>query len=83
MANNNNKTTGSSSSVSSEKIYDVFISYRRDKSREIARLLQLALERKGLKIFFDLEEIRNWQFNTKLYDAIGQSKNVVFWEWGL
>ena len=61
-----------------EKIYDVFISYRRDSGQDIARALQLGLENKGLRVFFDLEEIRGGNFNEKLYIAIEQSKNVIF-----
>ena len=61
-----------------EKIYDVFISYRRDAGQDIARALELGLENKGLRVFFDLEEIRSGKFNEKLYTSIEQSKNVIF-----
>ena len=58
--------------------YDVFISYRRDKGAQIARNLQQALEKLGLRVFFDMEELTDGKFNDKLYDAIEQSKNVIF-----
>ena len=58
--------------------YDVFISYRRDKGAMIARNLQQALSALGLKVFFDMEELTDGKFNEKLYDAIAQSKNVIF-----
>lgn len=58
--------------------YDVFISYRRDKGLLIARSLQQALTNLGLKVFFDMEELRDGKFNEKLYDAIEKSKNVIF-----
>ena len=61
-----------------EKIYDVFISYRRDKGQDLARALQLGLENRGLRVFFDLEELGGGKFNEKLYTAIEQSKNVIF-----
>ena len=60
-----------------EKIYDVFISYRRDKGQDLARALQLGLENRGLRVFFDLEELRGGKFNEKLYTSIEQSKNVI------
>lgn len=58
--------------------YDVFISYRRDKGADIARNLQQALTIRGLKVFFDMEELTDGKFNEKLYDAIDKSKNVIF-----
>lgn len=58
--------------------YDVFISYRRDKGKYIARGLQLALEKLGLKVFFDMEELTDGKFNEKIYTAIDRSKNLVF-----
>ena len=58
--------------------YDVFISYRRDKGAFIARNLQQALEKLGLRVFFDMEELTDGKFNEKLYEAIEQSKNVLF-----
>jgi len=58
--------------------YDVFISYRRDKGAFIARNLQQALSALGLKVFFDMEELTDGKFNEKLYDAIEESKNVIF-----
>lgn len=57
--------------------YDVFISYRRSNGRDVARILQQGLERKGLKVFFDLQEITDGKFNEKLYESIGQSKNLI------
>lgn len=63
---------------SGKKTYDVFISYRRDKGTFIARNLQQALTIMGLKVFFDMEELTDGKFNEKLYEAIEQSKNVVF-----
>ena len=64
--------------IVSEKVYDVFISYRRDKGVFIARNLQQALTALGLKVFFDMEELTDGKFNEKLYDAIEESKNVIF-----
>jgi len=60
-----------------EKKYDVFISYRRS-STETARNLEQALVLRGLKVFFDMEELDDGKFNEKLYDAIDQSRNAIF-----
>lgn len=59
------------------KTYDVFISYRRS-SLETARNLEQALKLRGLKVFFDMEELDDGKFNEKLYEAIDQSKNAIF-----
>ena len=59
------------------KKYDVFISYRRENGREIARTLQQGLTQRGLKVFFDLEEIRDGKFNEALYESIDMAKNLV------
>lgn len=57
--------------------YDVFISYRRGSGRDIARLLQQGLEKKGLHCFFDYNEISDGNFNEKIYDSIDSSKNLI------
>jgi len=57
--------------------YDVFISYRRENGREIARTLQHGLIRRGLRVFFDLEEIRDGKFNEALYESIDNAKNLI------
>ena len=59
------------------KDYDVFISYRRENGREIARTLQLALMQRGLKVFFDLEEIRDGKFNEALYESFDKAKSLI------
>ena len=59
------------------KKYDVFVSYRRERL-ETARSLVQALEKRGLRVFFDLEELDDGDFNEELYDAIDQSKNAIF-----
>jgi len=60
-----------------EKIYDVFISYRRDGGADLARLVYEKLRGKGLSVFFDMEELRAGVFDEKLYDAIEASRNVA------
>lgn len=67
-----------SSNPKKEMLYDVFICYRRDKGLEIARILQMGLERKGLRVFLDLEKLRDGKFNEKLYESIESSQNLIF-----
>ena len=57
--------------------YDVFISYRRENGREIARTLQQGLIQRGLRVFFDLEEIKDGKFNEALYGSIDAAKNLI------
>ena len=66
------------SNVTTQKNYDVFISYRRSTGANIARNLQQALTMMGLRVFFDMEELTDGKFNEKIYEAIEQSKNVIF-----
>ncbi len=58
-------------------MYDIFISYRREGGHEMARLLYERFNQIGLNPFFDLEELRSGQFNTKLYRNIEESANFV------
>ena len=58
-------------------MYDLFLSYRRDGGFATARLLYEYLKNMGLNPFFDLEELRSGQFNTKLYNSIEESSNFV------
>lgn len=51
--------------------YNVFISYRREGGRDIARSIKQRLELIGYnKIFFDYSSIRDGMFNTQIMDAI-------------
>lgn len=58
-------------------MYDAFISYRRDNGFYIARLVRDQLEKREISAFLDLEELRSGEFNRKLYEAIGNSKNFI------
>ncbi len=57
--------------------YDAFISYRRDHGSVMARLIHLELHMRGLRSFFDWEELRSGRFNEKIYDAIRDCKNFI------
>lgn len=58
-------------------MYDVFISYRRDGGFSSAKLLYEHLRNLGVSPFFDLEELKSGQFDTKLYRSIEESSNFV------
>lgn len=63
--------------MKNEVHYDAFISYRRDNGFYLARLVRDQLEKRGISVFLDLEELRSGEFNQKLYEAIQNSKNFI------
>ena len=61
-----------------ETKYDIFISYRREDGRELARTLYLSLGKLGYKnVFFDYNSMRGGTFNTQIDVAIHQCKDFV------
>ena len=50
--------------------YDVFISYRRDLSKEIARLIKSELSQRRLSVFIDFDELKDGVFDKRIMDAI-------------
>lgn len=50
--------------------YHVFLNYRRETSREFARNIQLALEKRGYSVFFDFDSLQDGRFNEKIDSAI-------------
>ena len=58
--------------------YDIFISYRREGGREIARTIKLALEARGYSnIFFDYNSLRDGVFNEAIIAAIQNCKDFI------
>lgn len=57
--------------------FDAFISYRREGGYEMARLIQLCLQEKGVECFLDLEEARVGEFDKRLLDAIRSAPNFI------
>ena len=58
--------------------FDVFISYRRAGGYQTAHLLYDNLVRKGYRVSFDLETLRDGgKFNEKLYDRIERCSDVL------
>lgn len=58
-----------------EKLYDIFISYKR-KSLPTANNLYYRLTTRGYSTFFDLEEMRRDDFNVQLLNYIENAKDV-------
>lgn len=56
------------------KRYDIFISYRREDAAELARNIQLQLEKYGYKVFLDVERLKDGHFDKKIIDAISSAK---------
>ena len=56
---------------------DIFISYRRVTGRDMARTLQLDLERRGYSVFFDYDSVRDGEFNKKIFLAIERCRFFI------
>lgn len=57
--------------------YEVFISYRRESGAAEARLIQLALERHGLRVFLDVTDLGRGYFDESLLAAIAAAPNFL------
>ena len=55
----------------------VFISYRREGGRDIARNIYERLSLAGYTTFFDYDSLRNGHFNTQIFEAIEQSSDFI------
>ncbi len=60
-----------------EHRFDVFISYRRSDSAEVARLLQRCLQDRGLTTFLDVDELGAGHFDDSLLEVIAQAGDFV------
>lgn len=60
-----------------EKKYNTFISYRRDKGGYLALLICYILRNDGKEVFLDLDSMRSGEFDRQLYDVIDQCTNVI------
>ena len=58
--------------------HDIFISYRREGGKEIARTIKSHLDSQGFKVFLDFDELKDGVFDDRLIDAIEQSKVFMF-----
>lgn len=59
------------------KKYDVFISYRRESGAQLASLLKVYLEVRGLSAFLDVASLGGGKFDDVLLKVIGQCSNLV------
>lgn len=57
--------------------YDVFISYRREGGYDTAKHLNDLLVRDGYKVSFDIDTLRNGDFDTQLLERIEQCKDFI------
>lgn len=52
------------------KSYDIFLSYRRSDGKLIARLLKESLEKRGYRVFLDMDELLDSVFDEHIIQAI-------------
>ena len=57
--------------------YHVFISYRREQGFSTAMMIRDRLERKGLRCFLDLKELRSGTFDTEILTCIRNTRNFI------
>ena len=64
--------------MSQEKKYDIFISYRREGGKNIARLLKTELGLRGYNAFLDFDELKDGRFDKRIMDAIDAAPVFMF-----
>lgn len=52
------------------KSYDIFLSYRRSDGKLLARLLKESLEKRGYRVFLDMDELLDSVFDEHIIQAI-------------
>ena len=57
--------------------YDIFISYRREGGYDTAKHLNDLLVRDGYKVSFDIDTLRNGNFDTQLLTRIEECKDFI------
>ncbi len=60
-----------------KEMYDVFISYRREDGWESAKHLRDVLVAKGYSVFFDIDSLKNGNFNDAILDYIRNCKDFI------
>lgn len=60
-----------------EKKYDIFISYRREGGYDTAKHLYDLLIRDGYRVSFDIDTLRNGDFDVQLYDRIDSCNDFI------
>ena len=57
--------------------YDIFISYRREGGYDTAKHLYDLLSRDGYKVSFDIDTLRNGDFDSSLLERIAECKDFI------
>jgi hypothetical protein len=60
-----------------EFIFDVFISYRRNKNADAAKLIRTALNSRNISAFLDIEDLGSRFFDERLIEVIRHTNNFV------
>lgn len=60
-----------------DKEYDIFISYRREGGYDTAKHLYDLLCKDGYRVSFDIDTLRNGDFDTQLYSRIDACKDFI------
>ena len=64
-------------SPSLKRKFDVFISYRRATGSQLASLLKVHLELRGLSVFLDVAELGSGKFDEAILTTIAHSNNLI------
>lgn len=60
-----------------ERNFDIFISYRRNGGFEVAKQLFVLLKFDGYKVSFDIDTLRNGDFDSQLLNRIDECKDFI------
>lgn len=60
-----------------QETFDIFISYRRKGGFEVAKHIKDLLERDGYSVSFDIDNLRNGNFNSQLMERISNCKDFI------
>lgn len=63
--------------ATSRKKYDVFLSYRRSNGSQLASLLKVHLQLKGMNVFLDVTGLGSGKFDEALLTTISNSLNMI------
>ena len=58
--------------------YDIFISYRREGGKEIARIIKSHLDAHGFSAFLDFDELKDGVFDERIMNAIDEAPVFMF-----
>lgn len=61
----------------SDRAYDVFVSYRRDKGSEVARLLAEKLAKRGYRVFLDVDSLGSGEWGKELQQRIDECPDFI------